>query len=205
MPDPTKLAIGEDVTFQVSAVRAVTTGKWPEYELHAADGHVMIAPKAALDRQFAKLKLAPTELAGHVVRLERAPNHEDAKKSWWNLHLCTPADLKPPAPPKRLVSPPADYPTPGHHPAPPVSEAPEGQRGTTDGPLLGSEKIDQLIVEKREAIESAYRWALDVAYAAQWERFVPIGEEDDAIQPTAESIQAGAATLLIQAAQRGAI
>lgn len=100
----TKLAIGEDATFTVSAVEEVKTGSWPDYILWAEQGASYIAPKGALDRQFAKIKLTPAQLVGHVVRLERAPNKEDAKKSWWNLHIVGKADLTK-APSKRLAGP----------------------------------------------------------------------------------------------------
>ena len=87
MPDYVKLPIGDRLTFQVKAVDTDTSGKWPDYHLTAMDGRIVVAPKAALDRQLERLTMTPIELVGHYITIERAPNKEDAKKSWWNLSL----------------------------------------------------------------------------------------------------------------------
>ncbi len=104
MPDYVKLPIGDHLTFQVKAVDTDKSGKWPDYHLTAMDGRIVVAPKAALDRQLERLTMTPIELVGHYVTIERAPNKEDAKKSWWNLSLANKTDATPAAT-KRLASP----------------------------------------------------------------------------------------------------
>ena len=192
----TKLAIGEDATFTVSAVEEVKTGSWPDYILWAEQGASYIAPKGALDRQFAKIKLTPAQLVGHVVRLERAPNKEDAKKSWWNLSIVGKADLTK-APSKRVPAPPKAEVPAGGPPAffddVPLPESP-------DGDLITPPEIGRLLIQKRESIESAGEWAFDAA----WRMVVAkVGEEKAGDEM--RSVAAWAGTLYISAGQRGAI
>jgi hypothetical protein len=203
MPDYVKLAIGAEIVIQVKTVEINKEGKWPDYHLTATDGRIVVAPKQALDRQLERLTLTPLELVGHYVRVERAPNKEDANKSWWNLSLANKADAVP-APSKRLASPPDTRTTgqriideaipedgpPAHHRDVPLPDNEDVGSEAVAGPL------DARKVALREAIESAYIWALDVAIRAQ------VGQ---GITPTSDSIQAGAATVLIQAERRGAI
>jgi hypothetical protein len=108
MPEYTKLAIGRSATFRVRQINEVTTGKWPEYHLLAHDGRIFTAPKAAIDRQLDYLKLTPATLVGEAVTLSRAPNLEDATKSWWNLTVATIAETQPKPAPKRVPPPPTE-------------------------------------------------------------------------------------------------
>lgn len=152
MTEFVKLAIGEDVTFEVVRVTEIRSGKWPEYEWVAADGRTFTTPKAAMDRQFAKLKLSPSTVAGAVVRIERAPNQEDEKKSWWNLNLMAPADLRPKAPSRRLPSPP---------------EAPRNDRPTSQDPEapLAGENGSEGEPESAHALPEALAKRCDAYFA----------------------------------------
>ena len=170
MSDYTKLAIGEEVTFQVQEVRAVKTGKWPEYEWLAVDQRTILTPQAAMDRQFAKLKLSPTTIEGYVVQIERAPNQEDAAKSWWNLHIMGQGDLAKPA--TKRLQPPAKAPdtrSPGQKEfdaavppenGPPAHHAASGVPDSPDGDLLSA---DSLLAGASEKEQRYYALALRVA------------------------------------------
>ena len=159
MPEYTRLAIGQELTFRVQSVQEVKTGKWPEYEF-GANGGFVAAPKAAMDRQFAKLGLTPTQLIGHVVKLERAAQEEDASKSWWNLYLMGDADLKAPAPSNRIPAPkvpdtrsagqrefdaavPPENGPPAHHAASGVPDSPDGDLLSADSLLAGASEKEQ--------------------------------------------------------------
>lgn len=140
MAEYVKLAIGDDVTFEVAEVNKVKRGQWPEYEWVAVDGRIITTPQQAMDRQFAKVKLAPASIAGMTVRIERAPNQEDERKSWWNLHLLHPADAKPKAPSRRVPSPYAGAPSKAQ--AEMAYSGPSAERPTSqdpEAPLAGDE------------------------------------------------------------------
>ena len=100
-----KLSIGQDAVFTVREVSESTSGKWPDYVFHSEEGPAYTAPKAGMDRQFKKLGVTLGGIVGCVVKIERAPNAEDATKSWWNFYLESPAALKSAtaAPSKRLT------------------------------------------------------------------------------------------------------
>ena len=100
----------------------------------------------------------------------------------------------PPAPSKRLQSP-NDAP-PAFHTEVPLPDDPDGA-GEPGEPV----DPDARKVAIKEDIETAYRFALDVATRAQLDN----SSGNDALYPTPESIQAGAATILIQMERRGAI
>ncbi len=103
MSDYVKLAIGESTTFKVKSVEVNREGKWPDYHFADADSaKIIVAPQAAMDRQLQRLTMSPVELSGHYITIERAPNKEDAKKSWWNLALANKSDVNAP-PSKRLT------------------------------------------------------------------------------------------------------
>ena len=109
MADLLKLAIGDHITLRVDRVEVVRSGKWPEYHWHgrnAAGSVVVVTPQQAADRQLANnLKMTLAQVEGEVITIERAPNKEDATKSWWNLDLASAADLKAAPSPKRLKEP----------------------------------------------------------------------------------------------------
>lgn len=132
-----KLNIGQEVTLMVALVRQVKTGKYPEYELcgYIGDERVIVTgPQQALDRQWEKLGVKPADAKGRAFRLERAPNKEDAKKSWWNLYPATEADAQPKAPstPPAHVAGPAVGDLPGD-PASDWDDAPKAANGQPEG------------------------------------------------------------------------
>ena len=133
-------------------------------------------------------------VAGETLTFARTHNPKKNAHPYWDISLASGAEKKPAKPSKRLTGPasPAEAP-PAHHKESGVPESPDG------APVLSSPVMDPLIIETRERIEHAYRWAVDAAMRAQSGLY--IGE----LAPTADSVQAGAATLLIQAEKRGAI
>lgn len=105
-----------------------------------------------------------------------------------------------PVPSGNRLSGPADGP-PAHHHDSGVPDSPEDLSAA-----FTPEGVAVAIVAKREIIELAYRWAYDVALRVQTDAYNSVDEaSSDAPVPTAESVQAGAATVLIQAEKRGAI
>ena len=100
-----------------------------------------------------------------------------------------------PATPSKRLTGPSDGP-PAIHAESGVPESPEGvsEAFTPDAVAAG-------VTAKREILAAAYAWAYDVAGAVQLEAHAERGHP----APDAVSIQAGAATLLIAAQNRGAI
>ncbi len=192
----TKLAIGDDEIFEVVRVEEVKTGQWPDYVLHAAGGASFIAPKGALDRQFAKIKLTPAQLAGHVVRLERAPNKEDANKSWWNLHLLDHSALTPAAPAKRLTGPANE--ASGPITAQSLKDDPQGTGEATGGQETEAEAIERKKHEGRQVAAKRYLALWDVVAEHQ----VAKGKELE-MPVDGMSVNAATATLWIHFTNRG--
>lgn len=95
---------GSNVTFTVKAVEEVRTGKWPDYDFHATDGRVIVMPKTAADRQFARMKETPESVIGATVCVSRSDTPGDNGKLFWNLTLAAPAAATA-APSKRVDSP----------------------------------------------------------------------------------------------------
>lgn len=190
----TKLAIGEKAAFKVKGVTVDKAGKWPDYAFEAEDGTTYTAPQAAIDRQLKRLNLSPIELVGAWIALERAPNKEDATKSWWNLSLSNAVEAKL-APTKRITGPDA---VPGEAPAryrdvpPPTDDDYEGRGlgGALDGPEGDGETLP--IADQK--------WAgIVTAYGKAWEA----SKRVQGATGTSDSVQAGAATLLIAAQKAG--
>lgn len=208
MPEYIKLAIGDAATFRVREISEANTGKWPDYNFHAVDGKVYTAPKAAMDRQFERAGVSIGQLVGSYITIERAPNESDPKKSWWNMRIASPADAKPAPPTKRLthaesvghlpgddsVPPPSDADNPYAKPAPPALIPPNGPPREARRETIQPTRAEAAQVEesKVDAIANAYRLAWGIAVETQGEFGTP------------ESVQAGAATILIAMGQRGA-
>ena len=143
MSDITKIAIGEAVSFRVQTVTVDTAGKWPDYIFHAEDGRKFSAPKAAIDRQLEKrLNLSLGQLAGNPITIERAPNAEDAKKSWWNLSLAGESELRAGAPAKRMTQQEATAPVKGSFDA----MMDDGDPGMPD-PMTGERPLLDRIID----------------------------------------------------------
>jgi len=188
MADLLKLAIGDHITFRVDRVEIVRSGKWPEYHWHgrnAAGPVVVVTPQGAADRQLANnLKMTLAQVEGEVITIERAPNKDDATKSWWNLDLASAADLKQ-SQSKRLAGP-ADGP-PALHRESGVPNSPEGDDPAPVAPLEG--KRGELV----EGYLSLY------AYVAA--RLVQLGRDSD-FPVDGTSINAATATIAIQLDKR---
>lgn len=201
MPDFVKLAIGETITFPVKTVTVDRAGKWPDYHLTAQDGRIIVAPQGALDRQLERLTMSPVELVGHYITIERAPNKEDAKKSWWNLSLANKSDANP-TPSKRIPSPPTagqrefDAAVPPDSPATamPTSQDP-------DAPLAGdlpAESTPDAKDAKRAVVVDAYLALYDYMAA----ELVKCGRAHD-FPVDSIGVNAAVATLWITLNNRG--
>ena len=159
MSDFKKLEIGEKASFRVRTVAIESSGKWPDYAFSTENGPTYTAPKAAIDRQLKRLNLEAVQLAGNVIVLERAPNKEDASKSWWNLSIGADSDLKAPAPSKRLTSEaaagskvPGEAPPAYHRDVPPPADEDAPFLGGLDGPEgdCGSDALSMPMRAKRD-------------------------------------------------------
>lgn len=191
-----KLSIGQSIVFKVKGVTVDKAGKWPDYQFaDEASDNVYSAPQAAIDRQLERMKLSPIQLPGAWVQLERAPNKDDAAKSWWNLSLSSGHEAATAIPSKRLAPPPrgttevpGEAPPAYHREIPPPED--EGGLFVDAGrpPDTGPSIADQ----KMAAVEAAYARAWATSARTQG----PVG--------TPDSVQAGAATLLIAYQKAGA-
>ena len=157
-------------------------------------------------------------VGGETLTFARTHNKKPGAKPFWDVSIASGAEKQGVKPSKRLPSPatpakpasstfddavPLDGP-PAHHREVPLPESPDGE-------LFDPPTMRTGIAEKRELIESAYQWAYDASARIQWETYYtalkgePKSMQDTPHRPSADSIQAGAATLLIQAEKRGAI
>lgn len=185
---------------------------------------VLYVPKVSADRQLLRAGFdgggtPPTVnyagVAGNTLVFSRDHNSAAPDKPYWGISIATGAA---PAPSKRLAGPtqvPGDTPErykgkPAQAAAPdwsevPTPDAPEPQ----DYPVRGGHPADQHVRgaagqpsgstgRTREHIAAAYAWALKTSRESQF-----IGFSDCGIAPTPDSIQAGAATLLIQLEKTG--
>lgn len=197
-----KLEIGESVVFTVKEVAVDKAGKWPDYAFTATDGVIYTAPKAAIDRQLERLTLSVIELPGKGISLERAPNKDDAKKSWWNLDLATPGELKPKAPSPREqagLKPHAESSgphIPGLDPDDPGPTPPDAPTNPARAPgLLDAAKEAVAEAEaSREAIRTAYAELRSKVAASQKATY---GAKHETAPWDAASVQAETATIWI--------
>ena len=128
-------------------------------------------------------------VGGNTLAFFRSPNKKAGAAPYWNVTIATGA---PPAPSKRLNGPD----TPAAPPAKVVSvtrkpQTPASQSTTTSAM---AKALTPPCTRSRAQVAAAYAWCLINATAAQTAAFT---------KPTPDSIQAGAATLLIQLEKSG--
>jgi hypothetical protein len=197
------------------------THKYPDFTFQGRgkDGPVMVyMPENSCRRQFGRspLTMEPEAAIGATFRFYRDLNKDDAAKPYWAVDMLSPADTQP-TPSKRLTGPTAvpgdappsnrDIPFPTDHDAPPAEDYYSGPAMNALPPAPpaagqpdGKDAQRQAVWEK---IGAAYGWALNAAYIRQTAVASEAG--DAPITPTMETVQAGAATLLIAADKMGAI
>ncbi len=177
-----------------------------------SNDYVLYVPKVSADRQLLRAGFdgggtPPTVnyagVAGNTLVFSRDHNAAAPDKPYWGISIATGAQ---PAPSKRLAGPttvPGDTPERYKGKAPaapdwsevPTPDAPEPQ----DYPVRAvAGQPSGATGRTREHIAAAYAWALKTSRESQF-----IGFSDRGIAPTPDSIQAGAATLLIQLEKTG--
>ena len=219
---------GDEVTMLVKSVATVeSTAKAGTFR-YQIDGQLANGKDErtylntpVVDKQLSHLQLAEAvDLIGSWYRFYRvaAPNNTPAA-GYLNIEVASKGSAQAAVTPsKRLTEATANAPdtrSAGQREfdaavplddGPPAHHAASGVPASEDGELFDPPTMRAGIAEKRELIESAYRWAYAIAYRAQMDiQDAMIKEHSVAFNPTAESVQAGAATLLIQAERRGAI
>ena len=196
--------VGDEATFTVSGCESATGNFGEQIKFTGANGELLYLGKDSALRQLGRALdwSADNEpdlgsVVGLTLRFYRTANTKTKGAApFWNINVVHASEAKPKAASKRLAGPPPSDPSdPGPLP-------PDAAIAGTDGQLLGSPTIDRIIIEKRELIESAYRFAYDASHRVQMDVCEGLGA---IITPTADSIQAGAATILIQMEKRGAI
>ena len=99
---------GSSETFLLQQVELDTKGNWPDYKLHAANGDIIIGPKAALDRQLPNLKAgAMEELVGSYITVSRSEKLGANGKPFWNLNVSSGAEAKAQVPSSKRLPPPS--------------------------------------------------------------------------------------------------
>lgn len=99
---------GSSETFLLQQVELDTKGNWPDYKLHAANGDIIIGPKAALDRQLPNLKAGAMEdLIGSYITVSRSEKVGANGKPFWNLSVSSGAEAKAQVPSSKRVAPPS--------------------------------------------------------------------------------------------------
>lgn len=185
-------APGDNAVMQVEQVffnPKSPTHKYPDFTFRGLSGGVkamLYIPEGSCRRQFSRLAMEPEDAAGKLLRFSRDPNDENPERPYWGITL---ADG---TPRKRLTGP--DEPK-----APPIP------------PEYAPDVEDRPTPRTRRDIAAAYEWAYGEAYRVQFARWraivdapaADVGDLEDVMRPTAETVQAGAATLLIQMERTG--
>jgi len=170
---------------------AVEQGKYGDQVIFEFGPDRLYLPKPSADRQLLRAgfdipgtnppQVAYEQVAGNTLCFSRDHNASAPDKPYWGITIATGGA---PAPSKRLTE------VPGVAPKPqtPVS------RSTTTSAM--AKALTASPTRSRAQVADAYAWCLTTATAAQTAAFP---------KPTPDSIQAGAATLLIQLEKSGLI
>lgn len=222
---------GDEAYLQITECEVVAGQFGQQVKFTADNGDILFLPKDSADRQLGRIGFADlsngevihADVANSLLRFSRTPNSKPGARPYWDISLANRGDAKASGvPSKRLTQAEASKTaSPPQKPATGSFDAmmDDGDPGMPD-PMTGERPLLDRIIEatgnpgivaKREQIESAYEWAYDYAVRIQWAAYYRSlsGEVkaagDTPHRPSADSLQAGAATLLIQAEKRGAI
>ena len=173
---------------------AVELGKYGEQVLFEIGPDRLYLPKPSADRQLLRAgfdipgtnppQVDYPQVAGNTLCFSRDHNASAPDKPYWGITIATGGA---PAPSKRLTE------VPG---VAPKARTPATQSTTTSAM---SKTLTTPPTRSRAQVADAYAWCLTTATAAQTAAFPAVAK------PTPESIQSGAATLLIQLERSGLI
>ena len=168
---------------------AVEQGKYGEQVLFEIGPDRLYLPKLSADRQLLRAgfdipgtnppQVDYPQVAGNTLCFSRDHNASAPDKPYWGITIATGGT---PVPSKRLTE------VPG---VAPKAQTPATQSTTTS---QMSKALTTPPTRSRAQVAAAYAWCLTTATAAQTAAFP---------KPTPDSIQAGAATLLIQLERSG--
>ena len=189
---------GSSVTFVVKTVTVSTTGSWPDLHFVSERGETIIAPKNAMDRQLEKMKLADwQQTVGMALTISRSTTLGKNGKPFWDCALAAGGYVEPTRPSLTVAAkaeaekvrvakglPPDD-----DREIPPPTDADSPNAGPSVAQQATNEP--EAIDPKEARINAAYTRAWGMALAVQ-----------DGVG-TPESVQAGAATLLIAYGRAG--
>ena len=167
---------------------AVEQGKYGDQVIFEFGPDRLYLPKLSADRQLLRCgfdkgggspQVGYEQVAGNILCFSRDHNASAPDKPYWGITIATGGT---PAPSKRLTEVPGVAPT---------ARTPATQSTTTSAM---SKTLTTPPTRSRQQVADAYAWCLTTATAAQTAAFP---------KPTPDSIQAGAATLLIQLERSG--
>lgn len=79
---------GTSHTFVVKTVTVITTGKWPDLHFLTERGEIVVAPKAALDRELAKMKLTDwQQTVGMALTVSRSTKIGANGNPFWDCAM----------------------------------------------------------------------------------------------------------------------
>lgn len=220
MSEYTKLelrAAGDGAVMAVDAVffnPKTATHKYPDFTFRGTVGGVpsiLYVPEKSARQQFGRLQMEPEAAVGQMIHFYRAANSDDATRPYWRAEIASKADAAP-APTKRLAGPSIESAPPSHFSTGQTSGG-TGVRigaGTAASPHTVLNPPPTPEPRTRAYLAAAYAWEYRTAFEAQravWEalRTAPDAASSLTLSmvPTAASVQAGAATLGIQAEKHG--
>ena len=167
---------------------AVEQGKYGDQVIFEFGPDRLYLPKLSADRQLLRCgfdkgggspQVGYEQVAGNILCFSRDHNASAPDKPYWGITIATGGT---PAPSKRLTE------VPG---VAPKARTPATQSTTTSAM---SKTLTASPTRSRQQVADAYAWCLTTATSAQTAAFP---------KPTPDSIQAGAATLLIQLERSG--
>jgi hypothetical protein len=198
MPEYIKLTEpGSSHTFVCKTVTVSTTGKWPDLNFLAETGEIVTAPKNALDRELPKMKLTDwQQVIGMALTVSRSVKLGANGKPFWDCALAAGGYARPEPPRPSLTAAakaeaerirkakglPAEEEEDREIPPPTDADNPYADAA---GEAQEGEEAPEAIPVREAIVNAAYARAWAVARAVQGEDGTP------------ESVQAGAATILI--------
>ena len=192
--------VNDTHTGHVSACEQVEGNFGPQVKFGFEGGDLLFLPADTAHRQLLYAGFSDVgedghpradlhAVAGNTLAFFRSPNKKAGAAPYWNVTIATGA---PPALSKRLSGPATATATPTTVPGVAPKAQTSASHSTTTSAM--SKALTAHPTRSRAQVAAAYAWCLTTASAAQAAAFP---------KPTADSIQAGAATLLIQLEKSG--